>query len=66
MPVITFQGASLSTEKKQQLIKEFTDKAVEITGTPSKFFTVVIQEFSTDNLGVAGETVTEIKARMQK
>ncbi len=66
MPVITFQGPHLSTEQKQQLIEAFTDKSVEITGTPSKFLTVVIQELSTDNLGIDGETVTEIKARMQK
>ena len=63
MPVITFQGAQLSTEKKKELIEKFTAAAVEVTRIPSNFFTVVLQEFSDDNLGVGGETVAEMKAR---
>ncbi|WP_136809036.1 4-oxalocrotonate tautomerase DmpI [Desulfosediminicola flagellatus] len=64
MPVITYQGAHLSTEMKKELIEKLTATAVEITQTPSNFFTVIIQEFSDENLGVNGESVSDIKARL--
>lgn len=65
MPVITYQGSYLNTEKKKELIENLTATAVEVTHTPSNFITVIIQEFSDENLGVQGETVSEIKARLQ-
>lgn len=65
MPVINYQGSNLSKEKKKELIEKLTATAVEITQIPPHFFTVVIQELSEDNLGVSGETVSAITARMQ-
>lgn len=65
MPVINYQGSQLNKEQKKELIAKLTATAVEITKVPAKFFTVTIQELSEDNLGVSGETVADIKARMQ-
>ena len=56
----------MSIEEKKELVAELTAKAVEITGTPSHFFTVVIQELSYDNLGVDGKTVSDIRADLHK
>lgn len=65
MPVITFQGPQLSTNKKEELIDQLTATAVQLTGAPSQYFTVIIQEFSEHNLGVNGETVAAMKSRLQ-
>jgi len=66
LPVINYQGTTLSAEKKKKLVEKLTATAVEITQTPAKFFTVIIQEFDDENLGVEGETVAELKARLKK
>jgi 4-oxalocrotonate tautomerase len=64
MPVIKCQGVDLSAEKRKELIEKITVTAVEVTQTPSDFFTVIIQEFSDQNLGVNGESVSDIKPRL--
>ncbi len=65
MPVITYQGAHLGSKQKKDLIEKLTATAVEVTQISSNFFTVVLQEFSEENLGVNGESVSDIKARIQ-
>lgn len=65
MPVINYQGTKLSAEQKKELIERFTSIAVEITKTPANFFTVSIQEFDEENLGVGGKTVAQIKAELK-
>lgn len=62
MPVINYQGTRLSREQKQELIKKFTEIAMEVTKTPAQFFSVTIQEFEDDSLGIGGKTVTQIKS----
>lgn len=62
MPVVNFQGAILSTEQKKKLIQKFTEITKEVTHSPDQFITVVIEEYSLDNLGVGGKTVNEIKS----
>ena len=37
-----------------------------MTKVPTKFYSVVIREQQDENLGFAGETVEEIKAKMAK
>jgi 4-oxalocrotonate tautomerase len=66
MPVVNFKGAQLSTEQKKELIQKFSEITKEITHSPDQFITVVIEEYSDDNLGVGGKTVSEIKAGLKK
>lgn len=66
MPVINFKGSALNAEQKKELIEKFTKLTNEITHAPNEFITVVIEEYSDDNLGVAGKSVTEIKQALKK
>lgn len=64
MPVISWEGGALSKEQKKELIRRFTEVAAEVTKVPAQFHIVLIREQEDGNLGVAGETVEELKARM--
>jgi len=64
MPVITLEGGKLSKEQKRELVHRFTAVAAEVTNIPPKFFSVLIREQEDANLGFAGETVEELKARI--
>jgi 4-oxalocrotonate tautomerase len=66
MPVITWEGGKLTKEQKKELVQKLTDAAVEAAKVPAKFYTVIIREQPDENLGIAGETVEELKARMVK
>ena len=66
MPIITFEGESLTKEQKTALIHGFTKTASECTGIPDRFFSVVLHEQPGENLGFGGETVEEMKARLKK
>ena len=66
MPIITFEGEHLTREQKTALIHGFTKTASECTGIPDRFFSVVLHEQPGENLGFGGETVEELKARLQK
>lgn len=60
MPVISMTMGPTPTDQKTQLVEKLTETAVEITGIPAQFFTITINELSFDNLGVGGQTVTEL------
>jgi 4-oxalocrotonate tautomerase len=64
MPVITWEGGKLSAEQKKELIATLTKAAADVTKAPLQFHTVLIRELPDENLGVAGETVADLKARM--
>lgn len=66
MPIISWEGGKLTKEQKKDLIRRFTEIAVEVTRVPAKFYSVVIREQQDENLGFAGETVEEMKAKMAK
>lgn len=66
MPIISWEGGKLTKEQKKDLIQRLTEVAVEVTNVPVKFYSVVIREQQDENLGFAGETVEEIKAKMAK
>lgn len=66
MPTINFQGGSLTTEQKKQLIKKFTEITIEVTNSPEQFVTVIIQEFPDDNMGVGGKSVADIKKSIKR
>ena len=65
MPVITLEGGKLSREQKRDLIHRFTSVASEVTSIPPQFFSVLIREQEDANLGIGGETVEELKARLK-
>jgi 4-oxalocrotonate tautomerase len=63
MPTITIALDQTTEEKKKQLIENLTRVAVEITGYPAGHFFVYVQEYPTENIGVGGKTVKEIKSQ---
>lgn len=68
MPYINIQvtDEGVTREQKQQLIRGSTQLLQDILGKDPKTTFVVIEEISTDNWGVAGELVTDIRARTVK
>lgn len=56
---ITREGVSLA--QKQQLIAEATEMMVRVLNKDPAATFVVIDEIDTDNWGVAGRTVTELR-----
>lgn len=58
---ITREGAT--KEQKEQLIKGVTDLLSDVLGKNPKTTFVIIDEVETDNWGIAGESVTEIRKR---
>lgn len=63
MPVISMEGGKLTAEQKRTLIQRFTEMASEVTHIPKQFFVVTLKEMDDDNLGMGGDTVTDIKAK---
>lgn len=63
MPVIRLDigKQGLTTEQKKQLIERFTDVAVEITRIPKQAFTVLINEYADENVGVGGVTLDKVR-----
>lgn len=63
MPYIHIQitNEGVTKEQKQQLIKESTDLMVKILNKDPATTFVVIEEVDTDNWGVGGITVTELR-----
>ncbi|ADU61879.1 MAG: 4-oxalocrotonate tautomerase family protein [Pseudodesulfovibrio sp.] len=56
---ITREGAT--REQKQRLIKGVTDLLVEVLGKNPATTFVIIDEVETDNWGIGGESVTELR-----
>jgi len=56
---ITKEGAT--KEQKEQLIQGATQLVVDVLGKNPKTTMVVIDEVDTDNWGVGGESVTEMR-----
>ncbi len=61
MPVITIALDQTSEEKKKQLIEKLTRVAVEITEYPADYFFVYVQEYPTENIGIGGKTLKEMR-----
>ncbi|MBI3902446.1 MAG: 4-oxalocrotonate tautomerase family protein [Nitrosomonadales bacterium] len=60
---ITREGAT--AEQKAELIKGATDLLVRVLNKNPATTFVVIDEVDTDNWGIAGETVTVLRARQK-
>ncbi|MBG6243911.1 tautomerase [Candidatus Symbiopectobacterium sp. 'North America'] len=56
---ITRDGAT--TEQKRQLIAGVTQLLVDVMGKSPATTTVIIDEVDTDNRGLGGESVTELR-----
>jgi len=56
---ITNEGTT--PEQKQRLIQGVTDLLAEVLGKNSKTTFVIIDEVDTDNWGIGGESVTELR-----
>lgn len=65
MPYINIQvtDEGVTREQKQQLISGSTKLLQDILGKDPQTTFVVIEEIPTDNWGIAGELVTDIRAR---
>ena len=67
MPLInvkmTIEDGGLSTEQKENLARELTNAFVRVVGRGQKTCVVVIDEISTDNYAIGGETITNIRKK---
>ncbi len=64
MPVIRISGpANVSKETKKELIEKTSKIVADSYGLPIQTITVIIDETPSDNVGVAGEQLSE---RMNK
>ena len=61
MPTITVAMDQTSEEKKKQLVENLTRVASEITGYPADHFFVYLQEYPTENIGVGGKTLKNLR-----
>jgi len=65
MPIInvtmTHEDGGATKEQKKQLSKELTDTFVKIFGRGEKTCVVTIDEISTDNYAIGGQTISSIR-----
>ncbi|AGB40339.1 4-oxalocrotonate tautomerase family enzyme [Halobacteroides halobius DSM 5150] len=59
MPIINLNGPKLSTAKKKELVKRFTEVASEVIELPEEAIIVEINEMPPENVGVGGELLSE-------
>ncbi|WP_353571610.1 4-oxalocrotonate tautomerase family protein [Candidatus Albibeggiatoa sp. nov. BB20] len=69
MPIInvtmTKEDGGATKEQKEALIKALTDAFVKIIGRGEKTCVVKIDEVSTDNYGIGGKSITNIRENSQ-
>ena len=58
---MTQENGGLSKEQKENLARELTEAFVRVVGRGQKTCVVVIDEVSTDNYAIGGETITNIR-----
>ena len=65
MPYVSVRIAKsgASKEQKDKILKGITDLLFDVLGKPHKSTYVVIDEVETDNWGVGGESLTDIRAK---
>jgi 4-oxalocrotonate tautomerase len=64
MPFVNIRiTKGVTAEQKQELIKGATQLLVDVLGKNPKTTFVVIDEVDTDNWGISGESVTELRKR---
>lgn len=67
MPIInvkmTHEDSGATKEQKERLSKKLTTAFVEVFGRGEKTCVVTIDEISTDNYSVGGETISNIRRK---
>lgn len=62
MPVITIAGnKGITIEKKREMVKKVSEVVSEAYGLPIETITVLVQEYDFDDIGVAGELLSDRK-----
>ncbi len=61
MPVIKVEMTHQTKEKKKEIIEKLTKTMVEITNIPAQAFTVLINEYDVESIGVGGVLLSERK-----
>ena len=60
MPVVTIGGNDgLSTEKRREMIKKVSEVVAEAYDLPIDAITVLVQAYPKENIGVAGELLSD-------
>lgn len=59
MPVIKVECSTMDIETKEKLIKCLTQTASNIMGIPEAAYVVLLNEMSSDNIGVGGEMLSK-------
>ena len=63
MPLIQFDGGTMTREKKAALVEKFTEVAHEVLGIPKEAFMIYIRENDFDNIGSGGKLLSDIKKK---
>lgn len=66
MPAITLELLPMSKEKKSELVQEITNSASKITGLPPESFYVFIRENASDNVGIGGRLLSDLRGTAHK
>jgi len=61
--VMTEEDGGLNKVQKEELIKELTKSFVKVVGRGEKTCVVTISEVHTDNYGIGGESITNIRKK---
>ena len=60
MPVITIAGnPNISIENKREMVKKVSETVAEAYGLPIEAITVLVQAYEKDDIGVAGELLSD-------
>ncbi len=60
MPVITMKTGKTLPDQKKELIEKLTKAAVEVTSFPAEAYTVFIEEYENESVGVGGQPLSEM------
>ena len=63
MPLIIFEGPTLEAAQKRELVRSFAEATSRVTGIDRQHVIVVIHQNDHDNVGVAGELLSDRLAR---
>jgi len=59
MPLINIQARCLPVEKKRELVAQVTEVVARAYQVPPQAITVLIQELPGENIGVAGQLLSD-------
>ncbi len=61
MPVIKVEIRKQTEEKKREMIEKMTEVMSQVTNIPKQAFTIYINEYEGDSIGVGGVPLSERK-----